>query len=68
MSKKTQKQGKVSVTLIKSRFGRLPKHAATLKGLGLSRINQTVQLEDTACVRGMINQVIYLLKVEPCEQ
>lgn len=60
------KQKKVAVTLTKSRFGRLPKHKATLIGLGLSRINQTVVLEDTPSVRGMINRVSYLLKVEQC--
>jgi large subunit ribosomal protein L30 len=56
--------GKVTITLIKSISGRLPKHRKTLVGLGLRRINQKVQLEDTPCVRGMINQVSYLLKVE----
>ena len=55
---------KIKITLIKSRFGRLPKHTKTLWGLGLRRIHQTVLLEDTACVRGMVNQVAYLLKVE----
>ena len=55
---------KVSATLVKSKSGRLPAHRATLVGLGLKRIRQTVCLEDTACVRGMINQVGYLLKVE----
>ena len=56
----------VAVTLVKSRFSRLPKHRATLVGLGLRKIRQTVRLEDTPCVRGMINQVSYLLKVEQC--
>ena len=54
----------VSVTLIKSFYGRLPKHRATVTGLGLKRINHTVILEDTPEVRGMINKVSYLLKVE----
>ena len=54
----------VSVTLIKSFYGRLPKHRATVTGLGLKRINHTVFLEDTPEVRGMINKVSYLLKVE----
>lgn len=58
------KENKVSVTLIKSRSGRLPAHKATLTGLGLRRINQTVILEDTPCVRGMMNKVSYLIKVE----
>lgn len=55
---------KLSITLVKSRFGRLPDHKATLHGLGLKRINQTVILEDTPCIRGMINKVSYLLTVE----
>lgn len=54
----------LKVTLIRSIIGRLPKHKATIKGLGLSRMHQTVVLEDTACVRGMINKVNYLLQVE----
>ena len=54
----------VSVTLVKSFYGRLPKHRATITGLGLKRINHTVVLEDTPEVRGMINKVSYLLKVE----
>ena len=54
----------VKVTQVKSAIGRLPKHRATLKGLGLRRINHTVELEDTPSVRGMINQVHYMIKVE----
>ncbi|MDW6002801.1 50S ribosomal protein L30 [Vibrio mangrovi] len=54
----------IKVTQTKSSIGRLPKHKATLRGLGLRRINHTVELEDTPCVRGMINQVQYMVKVE----
>jgi large subunit ribosomal protein L30 len=54
----------VKVTQIKSSIGRLPKHRATLKGLGLRRINHTVELEDTPSVRGMINKINYMIKVE----
>ena len=54
----------VKVTQTRSAIGRLPKHKATLRGLGLRRIGHTVELEDTACVRGMINQVSYMVKVE----
>jgi large subunit ribosomal protein L30 len=54
----------VKVTQVRSAIGRLPKHKATLRGLGLRRINHTVELEDTPCVRGMINQVSYMVKVE----
>ena len=52
------------MTLIKSFYGRLPAHRATVNGLGLKRINHTVELQNTPEVRGMINQVSYLLKVE----
>ena len=58
------KKKTVSVTLVKSFYGRLPKHRATVTGLGLKRINHTVELEDTPEVRGMISKVAYLLKVE----
>lgn len=55
---------KLKVTLIKSKFGRLPVHKECLKGLGLRKINQTVQLMDTKETRGLINKVSYLLKIE----
>jgi large subunit ribosomal protein L30 len=54
---------KISITLTKSISGRIPKHRATIKGLGLKKIGQTKELEDTPMVRGMINQVAYLLKI-----
>ncbi|GGA90149.1 50S ribosomal protein L30 [Neiella sp. HB171785] len=59
MAKKTLK-----VTQVKSSIGRLPKHKATLTGLGLRRIGHTVELEDTPSVRGMINKVYYMVQVE----
>ncbi|WP_026959576.1 MULTISPECIES: 50S ribosomal protein L30 [Aliagarivorans] len=55
---------KIKVTQTKSAIGRLPKHKATLTGLGLRKINHTVELEDTPAVRGMINKVSYMVKVE----
>lgn len=54
----------VKVTLVRSPIGRLPKHKATLTGLGLRRIGHTVELEDTPSVRGMINKVSYMLSVD----
>ncbi|WP_298773387.1 50S ribosomal protein L30 [uncultured Shewanella sp.] len=54
----------LKVTQTKSSIGRLPKHRATLTGLGLRRINHTVELEDTPSVRGMINKVYYMVSVE----
>ena len=57
-------QDKIKVTLIKSKFGRTPGHRQCVEGLGLRKIGQTVEVEDTLCTRGMINKVSYLLKVE----
>lgn len=55
---------KISVTMTKSRFGRLPGHQACLKGLGLRKINQTVLVVNTPENRGMINKISYMLKFE----
>jgi large subunit ribosomal protein L30 len=55
---------KVKVTLVKSIIGTKQSHRATVRGLGLKRINHTVELQDTPAVRGMINKVSYLLKCE----
>ncbi len=55
---------KLNVTMVKSKFGRLPRHQACLKGLGLRKINQSVVVLDTPENRGMINKVSYMLKVE----
>lgn len=52
------------VTLVRSLYGRLPSHQACVKGLGLRRIHQTVEVQDTACNRGMVNKVSYMLRVE----
>ncbi len=54
----------LKVTLVKSTIGTLPKHKDCVRGLGLRKINHTVEVEDTPAVRGMINKVNYLLKVE----
>lgn len=54
----------VKVTLVRSPIGIQPKHRLCLKGLGLRRINHTVEVEDTPSVRGMINKINYLLAVE----
>jgi large subunit ribosomal protein L30 len=55
---------KIKVTLVKSVIGTRPAHRATVRGLGLRRINSTVEVEDTPAVRGMINRVSYLVKCE----
>jgi large subunit ribosomal protein L30 len=54
----------IKVTQVRSTNGRLKNHKACVAGLGLRRIGQTVEVEDTPSVRGMINKVNYLLKVE----
>ena len=54
----------VKVTLVKSVIGTRGSHRATVKGLGLGRTNSSRELVDTPAVRGMINKVSYLLKVE----
>ena len=55
---------KLSVTLVRSKNGRLKSHKACVAGLGLRRMHQTVQVIDTPENRGMINKVQYMLSVE----
>ena len=55
---------KIKVTLVKSVIGTKESHRATVRGLGLRRLNSSSELEDTPAVRGMINKVSYLLKWE----
>jgi large subunit ribosomal protein L30 len=55
---------KVRVTLVKSIINCSEKHRATVRGLGLRRIRQTVELKDTPEVRGMINRVFYMVRFE----
>ena len=55
---------KLRVTLVRSSFGTGAKHMACVRGLGLRRIRHTVEVEDTAAVRGMINKVSYMVKYE----
>ena len=55
---------KLKVTLVKSPIGCVPKHRRTGDALGLKKVNKTVDLPDNAAVRGMVNQVSYLVKVE----
>lgn len=57
-------KAKIKVTQFKSAIGRLPSHKASVKGLGLRRIGHTVEVEDTPAVRGMINRVAYMVRVE----
>ena len=61
----TKQAGKtIKVTLVRSLIGTMESHRATVRGLGLRRINSTAELVDTPAVRGMINKVSYLVKCE----
>jgi large subunit ribosomal protein L30 len=55
---------KIKVTQMKGLRGALTEHKASVRGLGLRRIRHTVELADTPSIRGMINKVSYLVKVE----
>ncbi len=57
-------QKRIRVTLVKGLVGTISKHRECVKGLGLRRREQTVELVDTPAIRGMINKVSYLVKVE----
>lgn len=54
----------IKVTLVKSTAGQLKRIQASVRGLGLRRLNQTVAVADTAQNRGMINAAVHMLKVE----
>jgi large subunit ribosomal protein L30 len=55
---------KIKVRLLKSVSGIRKTHRATVRGLGLKRINHVVELADTPAVRGMINKVNYLVRID----
>jgi large subunit ribosomal protein L30 len=55
--------GTVSIKLVRSINGTRESHRATVRGLGLRKLNSESTLEDTPAVRGMINKVSYLVKV-----
>ncbi|HWJ05078.1 MAG TPA: 50S ribosomal protein L30 [Steroidobacteraceae bacterium] len=54
----------VKVTLVKSPYGQIARHRATVRGLGLRRMNQTVTVPDTKEIRGMLNASRHLFRVE----
>ena len=58
------KSKQLKVTLVKSKFGRLPKHRACVTGLGLRRMHHSVLVDDTPEIRGMVNRIAYMLRVE----
>jgi large subunit ribosomal protein L30 len=54
----------INVTLIKSGIGKNKKIRQTLRGLGLTKLHKTVTLNNTAAIRGMINKVSFMVKIE----
>ncbi len=54
----------LKITLVKSMIGRPEKHRKVLRGMGLTKLNKTVELQDTPSTRGMINVVSHLVKAE----
>jgi len=55
---------KIKIKLVRSTCKRLKSHKACVAGLGLRRIHQIVEVEDTPCTRGMINKVDYMVKIQ----
>ncbi len=55
---------KLKITLVKSTIGAVPKNKKTVEALGLRKVNQTVEMPDNAAIRGMIQRVRHLVKVE----
>ncbi len=58
------KQKKLQVTLVRSPAGKKKNHRLSVRGLGLRRMHQTVEVIDTPENRGMINKASYMLRVE----
>lgn len=54
---------KIKIQLVRSPIGTKESHRATVRGLGLRKLNSVSELTDTAAVRGMINKISYLVKV-----
>lgn len=58
---------KLRITYKKSSIGYRKDQGATVRALGLKKLHQTVEHDDTPVIRGMVNKVIHLLKVEEVE-
>jgi large subunit ribosomal protein L30 len=56
--------GMLKITLVKSMIGRPEKHRKVLRGMGLTKINKTVELQDSPSIRGMVHAVSHLVRVE----
>ena len=66
--KKTAEPKQISITQVRSRIGRPEKQRRTLEALGLKRHQQTVVHNDTPAIRGMIEKISHLLRVEEVEE
>jgi large subunit ribosomal protein L30 len=65
MAKKTEPVKKMlRITLVKSAIGYSQEHKATVRALGLRRMNQSVMQEDTPVVRGMLRKINHLVLIE----
>jgi len=56
--------GKLKIKLVKSMIGRPEKQREVLRGMGLTKLNRTVELENTPSIRGMVNTVSHLVRAE----
>jgi len=56
--------GMLKITLVKSMIGRPEKHRKVLRGMGLTKLNKTVELQDTPAIRGMVSKVSHLVRAE----
>lgn len=64
MPKKTTSEKTLRVTWVRSDIGYTKDQKATVKALGLRRLHQTVEHKDTPALRGMLNKIIHMLKIE----
>jgi large subunit ribosomal protein L30 len=64
MAKAKSAGGTLKVTLVRSTIGTKQEHRACVRGLGLRKIRQTVELQDTPSIRGMIHKVAYLVRCD----
>ena len=64
MPRRKKKPAMMQVRLVKSPIGRLRSHKACVAGLGLRRVGQAVEVEDTPATRGMVERVAYMVNIE----
>jgi large subunit ribosomal protein L30 len=58
---------RLRITLVKSQIGSLPKHRKTIRSLGLRKLHQTVEKNDDPAIRGMVNAVKHMVRLEEIE-